>query len=328
MKILVTGGAGFVGSHLVDRLLQAGHSVTVIDDLSTGLLENLAHVRTKRLTLIRADVARTPAGAYGRIYHLASAASPESYGRAQVKTLLTNSAGTKRVLEVAAACGARLLLTSTSEVYGDPLEHPQAETYWGNVDPIGPRSSYDEGKRFAEALTVAFVRERGVDARIVRIFNTYGPRMRIDDGRMPSTFIAAALRGEPLSVQGAGRQTRSLCFVADTVEGLIAAMERGLTGEVYNIGRAEEIAVLRFARLVIRATESRSRIAHVEGRQQDIHRRRPDLRKTKRALGWEPTTDLVSGLELTIAWYRRLLAAHPGEFRAADNSPEMPTAGK
>lgn len=307
MRILVTGGAGFVGSHLVDRLLRSGHTLTVVDDLTTGSLENLAHIRSKRLTVIRADAARTPSGTFSRIYHLASPASPERYGRAQVRTLMTNANGTKRVLELSAACGARFLLASTSEVYGNPLEHPQSETYWGNVDPIGPRSSYDEGKRFAEALTIAFVRERKLDARIVRIFNTYGPRMRIDDGRMPATLIAAALSGDTLPVHGDGRQTRSLCYVTDTVGGLVAAMERGHPGEVYNIGRADEISVLRFARLVIRATSSHSRIAHIEGRPQEIHRRRPDLRKARRELEWQPTTDLTTGLRRTSAWYKRLL---------------------
>ncbi|MGH7578037.1 MAG: NAD-dependent epimerase/dehydratase family protein, partial [Longimicrobiales bacterium] len=195
---------------------------------------------------------------------------------------------------------------------GDPLEHPQAESYWGNVDPIGPRSAYDEGKRFAEALVVAYVRERAVDARIARSFNTYGPRMAIDDGRMPSTFIAAALRGEPIPVHGDGRQTRSLCYVRDTVGGLIAAMERGRPGEVYNIGRDDEIRVLDFARLAVRAAASRSRVVHVPGRQQDIHRRRPDLRKTRCELRWTPTTSLATGLRLTTTWYRRAIARELG----------------
>lgn len=311
MKILVTGGAGFIGSHLVEQLLRAGHSVTVVDDLSTGSSENLARIRTRRLSVIRADVGRAPSERFARVYHLASAASPESYSRAQIKTLVTNAIGTRRVLEIAAAAGARFLLASTSEVYGDPLEHPQREVYWGNVNPIGPRSAYDEGKRFAEALTVAFVRERGVNARIVRIFNTYGPRMRVDDGRMPAAFIVAALRGDALQVQGDGRQTRSLCYVGDTVEGLVAAMERGTCGEVYNIGRDDEISVLDFARMVIDVTSSGSAIRHVPGRSQDIQRRRPDLSKTRRALQWTPEIDLRRGLRDTCDWYRRALSAGP-----------------
>jgi dTDP-glucose 4,6-dehydratase len=198
-------------------------------------------------------------------------------------------------------------MASTSEVYGDPSVHPQPETYWGNVDPIGPRSMYDEAKRFAEALVVAYVRERGADARIARIFNAYGPRMQLDDGRMPSAFIAAALRGEPLPVHDRGIQTRSLCYVADTARGLIAAMERGQVAEAYNIGRDDEITVLDFAREVVRAVGSSSPIALVAGRPQDITRRRPDGRKSERELGWRPATTLSDGLSVTIAWYRERL---------------------
>ena len=308
MRVLVAGGAGFVGSHLVDRLLADGERVTVVDDFSTGERGNLMRPTAGRLEIVRADVVDAPFGEFDRVYSLASPASPEAYGARPVETLLTNANGTHRLLEIARRCGARFLLASTSEVYGDPLEHPQRETYFGNVDPIGPRSQYDEGKRFAEALVVAYVRAHGVDARIVRIFNAYGPRMRVDDGRMPSSFIAAALRGEPIPVHGDGTQTRSLCYVGDTVSGLVAAMERGRAGEVYNIGRAEELTVAEFARCVIAATRSRSRLSFVPGRAQDIQRRRPDTTKAERELGWVPTTSLEDGLRETVTWYADRLA--------------------
>ncbi|MDQ2912140.1 MAG: GDP-mannose 4,6-dehydratase [Chloroflexota bacterium] len=307
MRVLVAGGAGFVGSHLVDLLLAGGHRVVVVDNMITGGSENLAHHKTRRLSLVRTDVSRAPHGRFDRVYHLASPASPEAYGRFAIRTLLANALGTRRLLEIARVARAKFLLASTSEVYGDPTEHPQAETYWGNVNPIGPRSQYDEGKRFAEALTVAYVREKKVDARIVRIFNSYGPRMRVDDGRMPSSFIAAALRGDPIPVHGDGMQTRSLCFVGDTASGLIAAMERGDPGEVYNIGRSDEMTVLEFARQVRRAVGSGSRIEFVPGRPEDIKRRRPDGTKAKRQLGWAPATTLAVGLKHTVAWYRTKL---------------------
>jgi nucleoside-diphosphate-sugar epimerase len=303
----VAGGAGFVGSHLVELLLERGEQVTVLDNFLTGSLTNLAHLRTDRLTVVRGDAADAADGAFERVYHLASPASPEAYGRHQVATLMANSAGTKRLLDVAERAGARFLMASTSEVYGDPLVHPQSETYWGNVDPIGPRSMYDESKRFAEALTVAYVRERSVDARIVRIFNAYGPRMQLDDGRMPSSFIAAALRGEPLQVHDTGAQTRSLCYVGDTARGLVAAMDRGRAGEVYNIGRPEEISVLRFAHRVVAAAGSASTVRYVPGRPQDIQRRLPDITKAERELGWTPLISLADGLEETIAWYRGVM---------------------
>ena len=323
MRALVSGGAGFVGSHLVDLLLARGHAVTVVDNFVTGRPENLRHITTRRLRLVRADVARTPHAAYDRIYHLASPASPDAYSEIPVATLLTNAVGTRRLLEIARRSHARFLLASTSEVYGDPLEHPQRESYWGNVDPIGPRAAYDEGKRFAEALTVAYVREYLVDARIARIFNAYGPRMRLDDGRMPAAFIVAALRGEPIPVHGDGAQTRSLCYVEDIARGLIAAMERGHAGEAYNIGRADEQSVLAFARLVRRATRSRSSIVFVAGRPQDIQRRRPDIRKAVRQLGWRPRTPLTAGLKRTIVWYRGRLA---GGARRSDASRHAPRA--
>jgi dTDP-glucose 4,6-dehydratase len=308
MRILITGGAGFLGSHLVDLMIGRGHSVTVVDDFSTGTLDNLAATRSRRLRIINADAGVAPRGRYDRVYHLASPASPEAYGRMQIGTLLVNSMGTKRLLDIACASRARFLLASTSEVYGDPLQHPQRESYWGNVDPIGPRSQYDEGKRFAEALVVAYVRERGANARIARIFNSYGPRMRVDDGRMPAAFIAAALRGDPIEVHGDGAQTRSLCFAGDTVRGLVAAMERGRAGQVYNIGRADEITVRAFAERVKRVSQSNSPIISTSAREADIQRRRPDTRKSARELGWRARTTLTKGLRDTIAWYRERLS--------------------
>jgi nucleoside-diphosphate-sugar epimerase len=307
VRILVAGGAGFVGSHLVEALVGAGDEVVVLDNLLTGTSSNLSHLPIERVSFVHGSAEEAPHGSYERVYHLASPASPEAYGAHQVATLIANSAGTKRLLDVAEAAGARFLLASTSEIYGDPLVHPQPETYWGNVDPIGPRSMYDEGKRFAEALVVAYVRERGSSARIARIFNSYGPRMKVDDGRMPSSFIAAALRGEPLLVHDTGSQTRSLCYVGDTTSGLIAAMERGRPGEAYNVGRADEISVLEFARLVVRQTRSTAPIRLVPGRQQDIRRRCPDTAKAEREIDWQPRVSLADGLSATIAWYREKL---------------------
>lgn len=307
MRILVSGGAGFLGSHLVDLLLGAGHRVVVVDNFITGRPENLAHARTKRLVVVRADAARTAHDPYDRVYHLASPASPEDYWRAPIRTLLANAVGTRRLLDIAKSSGARFLLASTSEIYGDPLAHPQRETDWGNVDPIGPRSAYDEGKRFAEALTVAYVRERGVDARIARIFNTYGPRMRIGDGRMPAAFIVAALRGDPIRVYGDGSQTRSLCYVTDTARGLVLAMEKGSAGEAYNVGTQEELSVLAFARTVRRLARSRSTISFLPARDQDPRRRRPDTTKAARELGWRPRIALTTGIRRTIEWYREQL---------------------
>jgi dTDP-glucose 4,6-dehydratase len=313
MRVLVAGGAGFVGSHLVDRLIADGNDVVVVDDLCTGSMENLAHIDSRRLEVVLADAAQAPAiRDLDRVYNLASPASPEAYTRLSIETLMVNAVGTKRLLDIARDAGARFLLASTSEVYGDPLRHPQDEMYWGNVDPIGPRSQYDEGKRFAEALTVAYHRRFATDARIARIFNSYGPRMAMDDGRMPTAFIVAALRDDAIRVHGDGSQTRSLCYVEDTVAGLVAAMERGRAGDVYNVGRSDEISVLEFAERVRRAASSRSQIALVPGRSQDIHRRRPDPTKSKRELGWSPRTPLDVGLGLTIDWYRSRLAVSRG----------------
>jgi nucleoside-diphosphate-sugar epimerase len=309
VRVLVAGGAGFVGSHLVELLVARGDDVVVLDNLLTGSAMNIEQLSRDRVTLVRGAAEDAQDGEFDRVYHLASPASPEAYSLYQVATLMANSAGTRRLLDVAERARARFLLASTSEVYGDPLVHPQPETYWGNVDPVGPRSMYDEGKRFAEALATAFVRERRADARIVRIFNAYGPRMQLNDGRMPSSFIAAALRGEALKVHGDGSQTRSLCYVGDTASGLFAAMERGRAGEVYNIGRPDEISVLEFAREVVRLAGSGSAIEMVPPRPQDIARRKPDISKAERQLGWRPAVPLAAGLRTTIEWYRKILAS-------------------
>ncbi len=288
----------------MDLLISDRHEVVVLDSFVTSSPRNLAHLRGHpRLRILRRDVRDAPMGRFERVYHLASPASPEDYGRLPVETLLTNALGTWRALEVARRAAARFLLASTSEVYGDPLEHPQRETYWGNVNPTGPRSAYDEGKRFAEALTVSYVRAHGLDGRIVRIFNSYGPRMRLDDGRMPSEFIGRALRGEALLVHGTGRQTRSLCYVGDTARGLRAAMERGRRGEVYNVGRPDELSVLEFAQKVRRISGSTAPIRFARGRPEDIRRRKPDVRKARRDLGWRPTTPLGHGLRETLGWF-------------------------
>jgi dTDP-glucose 4,6-dehydratase len=280
--------------------------VTVVDNFATGVMGNLTQARSRGFRVISVDVEETPSGRYDEIYH-ASPASPSAYERLAVATLRANTEGTRRLLELAHATKARLLLASSSEVYGVPLQHPQSERSFGLVDPVGPRSQYAEAKRCAEALTTAYVHEQEVDARIVRIFNTYGPRMRVDDGRMPSTFIAAAICGAPIPVHGDGAQTRSFCYVDDLVHGLIAAMRRGESGEVYNLGRPEEVSVLRFAHLVKRLARSSSAITFVPGRDQDVPRRRPDIRKARLKLGWKPTTTLVRGLTGTIESYRKIV---------------------
>lgn len=305
MRVLVAGGAGFLGSHLVEYLVASGDEVVVVDDLLTGRWSNLADVARDRLELVQDDAANAPHGRYDRVYHLASPASPEACERSKVSSLMANSNGTKRLLDIAERSGARFLFVSTADVYGEPSVHPQKETYWGHVDPVGPRSMHDEAKRFGEALTVAFVRERGTDARIVRLFNTYGPRMHPDDGRMPASFITAAIQGRPLRIEGDGLQTRTLCHVSDAVVGLVAAMERGGMGEVYNIGSAEEISVRTFAALVIELAGSRSELITVTERPQETTRRRPDTAKAQRELGWHVRTTLTNGLRSTIEWYQQ-----------------------
>lgn len=312
-RAVVTGGAGFLGSHICGALLERGYDVVCIDDYCTGAAGNIQHLQGKLgFRALEADVTEADitedlelSGPVDLIVHLASPASPPDYLRLPLHTLDTGSRGTANMLELARRHGARFLLTSTSEVYGDPLEHPQSEGYWGNVNPVGPRSVYDEAKRFSEALTTAEHTAHGVDTAIVRLFNTYGPRMRPDDGRAVPTFIRQALAGEPLTVAGDGRQTRSLTYVDDTVEGILAMAESDLTGPV-NIGNDVEIAVLAIAELVIELTGSDSPITFVERPVDDPARRRPDISLARDKLRWEPRTPAREGLRRTIEWFREL----------------------
>jgi dTDP-glucose 4,6-dehydratase len=302
-RYVVMGGGGFLGSHLCDRLLDRGDQVVCVDDFSTGRPENVAHLSGHRgFTLVEADVTQSlPVdGPVSGVLHLASPASPPDYLARPLETLAVGSEGTRRGLELAEQHGARFLLASTSEVYGDPEVHPQTEAYWGNVNPVGPRSVYDEAKRFAEALTMAHHRERGTNIGIARIFNTYGPRLRPDDGRVVSNFLIQALQGEPLTVYGDGSQTRSLCYVADEVGGLVALLDAEITGPV-NIGNPDEYTVLELAQVVIDLTGSASTIVHLPLPLDDPTRRRPDISVARRELGWEPTTGLKDGLAQTAA---------------------------
>jgi nucleoside-diphosphate-sugar epimerase len=311
---LITGGAGFIGSHLCDALLSQGHSVICLDNFSTGNLRNIAHLPKESFRLIEHDLT-TPIDLaehgitnISYVYHLASPASPPQYQRLSIETLMVNSLGTKHALDIAQKYSAKFLVTSTSEVYGNPLVHPQPETYWGNVNPNGIRACYDEGKRFAEAMTMEYVRKYHTDARIVRIFNTYGPRLAVSDGRVISNFINQALRNEPVTIYGDGSQTRSFCFVADMVDGLIRLMEKdGLTGEVVNIGYPQEHTVHEIAEIIVQLTGSKSMIELREKTSDDPEKRKPDITKAKALLGWEPTTSLEDGLKKTIEYYRSLL---------------------
>jgi dTDP-glucose 4,6-dehydratase len=307
MRALVAGGAGFVGSHLCERLLADGWDVTAADSFITGREENLEGPgRNDRFRFVRADVSDGTAAfdelSPDVVFHLASPASPPDYLRYPVETLRVGALGTLNLLAFAEAKGARLLLASTSEVYGDPLVHPQPETYWGNVNPIGPRAVYDGAKRFAEAAAMAFRRTRGVDVKIARIFNTYGPRMRRDDGRAVPNFVGQALRGEPVTVHGDGSQTRSLCFVSDLVDGLIRLAVSDADNPV-NIGNPEEWKILELARLVVTLVGSSSEIRFVERPADDPTVRCPDIARA-RTLGWEPRVSVTDGLERTIDWAR------------------------
>jgi dTDP-glucose 4,6-dehydratase len=303
---VVTGGAGFLGSHLVDLLLARGHKVVAIDNLVTGTVENIVHLAGHpAFRFIKQDVTEYLflAGAVDYVWHFASPASPVDYAELPIQTLKVGSLGTHKALGLARAKGARLLLASTSEVYGDPLIHPQTEEYWGNVNPIGPRGCYDEAKRFAEALTVAYQREHGMETRIVRIFNTYGPRMRMRDGRVVPAFIGQALRHQPLTLFGQGSQTRSFCYCSDLIEGIYRLMMGAQPGPM-NIGNPHELTVLEFAREIIRATASRSRIVFQPLPKDDPRQRRPDITLARQHLKWEPVVPLAEGLRRTIAFFR------------------------
>lgn len=315
MKILVTGGAGFIGSHLVDRLIDEGSRVLVVDNFITGNRANIAHlVGKKRFTLIEADASQ-PSENYlakrlkvDEIYHLASPASPRGYQDAPLATYLVNSFGTHYLLELAKASQAKFLFASTSEVYGDPLEHPQKETYLGNVNPVGVRACYDESKRFGEMATMVFWREFKLDVRIVRIFNTYGPRMDPRDGRVIPNFVTQALENKPITVYGDGTQTRSFCYVSDMVEGILSSMRHpNTTGEIFNIGNPDEYKMLELAKLVKKMLGSRSRIVFEDLPEDDPSRRKPDIAKAKQQLGWEPKVSFDEGLRLTIDYFKKSL---------------------
>ncbi len=300
-RIVITGGAGFLGSHLCDALIGRGDQVVCVDDLSTGSLHNVAHLNgDDRFELVVADVSEAigVVGHVDAVLHFASPASPPQYLERPLQTLAVGSEGTRRALILAAEHDARFLLASTSEVYGDPSVHPQPEDYRGNVNPIGPRSVYDEAKRFAEALTMAWHRAEGADVGIARIFNTYGPRLAPGDGRVVSNFLVQALAGRPLTVYGDGSQTRSLCFVTDEVAGLLALLDSELTGPV-NVGNPDEISVLDLARTVIELTGSSSEIIHEPLPVDDPTRRCPDISLAREALGWEPVVSLAEGLRAT-----------------------------
>jgi dTDP-glucose 4,6-dehydratase len=306
MRIFVTGGAGFVGSHLCERLLNDGHEVFAVDNLLTGDRRNVDHlVGNPRFQLVEADVTKglPVPGRADRIYHLASPASPIDYVELPFETLYVGSDGTRTCLERAEADNARFLIASTSEVYGDPAEHPQTESYWGNVNPIGPRSVYDEAKRYGEALTMAFHRYKGVQTRIVRIFNTYGPRMRVNDGRVVPTFIDQALSGKPLTVFGDGLQTRSFCFVSDLVEGLIRLMESDLV-EPCNVGNPHELTMLQLAEAVNTLTNNDAGLVHRPLPKDDPTRRRPDITRARKHLEWEPKVPFDEGIARTVAWFQ------------------------
>ncbi len=305
MRVLVAGGAGFVGSHLCDRLIADGHEVTCLDNLVTGSRENVAGLaRHPRFTFIEADVAAAPHMEADVIFHLASPASPVDYDRFPLETLAANSIGTWRLLDVARAAGAHLTFVSTSEVYGDPLVHPQPETYWGNVDPIGPRACYDEAKRFGEALVTSMRRVNGVQATIVRVFNTYGPRMRRDDGRVVPALISAALAGEALPLHGDGNQTRSFMYVDDLVEGLVrVGLDPASDGEVFNIGNPHEVTMRALAGEIARAVGRELPIQYGPRPPGDPQRRRPDVTKVTARYAWEPSVSLGDGLGRTVAWF-------------------------
>ena len=314
MRAVVTGGAGFLGSHLSERLLSDGWEVVCVDNLSTGRRANVQDFASAPDFEFREhDVTRpiTLTGGVDAVFHLASPASPPDYLKMPIETLEAGSAGTRNALDLARLQGARFVLASTSEVYGDPLVHPQSEDYAGNVHPLGPRSVYDETKRFAEAMTAAYDRHHGMDTRIVRIFNTYGPRMRPDDGRVVSNFIAQALQGEPLTVYGDGGQTRSFCYVSDLIEGIVKLAEAprsDATARPFNIGNPAERTVKDLAERVLRLTGSRSPIERRELPRDDPKRRCPDITRARDELGWQPRVEIDDGLLRTIDYFRQVLA--------------------
>ncbi len=309
MRVLITGGAGFLGSHLCERFLAEGHQVIAMDNLITGSTRNIAHLAGhERFRFIKHDVTEyiyvnEPLEA---VLHFASPASPIDYLQLPIQTLKVGALGTHKALGLARAKRALFLLASTSEVYGDPLAHPQSEDYWGNVNPIGPRGVYDEAKRFAEALTMAYHRSHGLDTRIARIFNTYGPRMRLDDGRVVPNFIGQALRGEPMTVHGDGSQTRSFCFCSDLIEGVYRLLGSDYT-QPLNLGNPNEITILELAHLINGLTGNHAGVVYKPLPPDDPKVRQPDIRRAQRILDWQPEVSLQDGLEQTIEWFRGVL---------------------
>lgn len=326
MRAMISGGAGFIGSHLCERLLDEGYEVVCIDNLLTGRHVNVAHlINSTCFSLIEHDLSQPlpPLPRFDRIYHFASPASPVAYQRHPIATLTVNSYGTQQLLELAGRDGARFLFASTSEVYGDPLQHPQREDYFGNVNPIGPRSVYDEAKRYGEALTTAYGQTRGVDTRIVRIFNTYGPRMDAADGRVVANFVVQALRDEPLTVYGDGSQTRSFQYVDDLVEGAIRLMESNYRAPV-NIGNPAEYTMLELAELVRDLTETTSPIEFHNLPAGDPRQRRPDISLARSVLGWQPQISVTAGLKRTIAYFRDALTEELRRSTGRSSRPTVP----
>ena len=312
MRIVVSGSAGFVGSHMCERLLNEGHSVVALDNFLTGSPANLAHLeKHPRLLFVEQDITRpfTVDGPVDCVVNMASPASPKDYLEHPIETLDVGSIGSRNMLELALAKGARYLVTSTSECYGDPQVHPQVETYWGNVNPVGPRSCYDESKRFAEAITMAYHRKHGVRTNIARIFNTYGPRMKLDDGRVVPAFLDQALRGEPMTVFGTGSQTRSFCYVSDLVDGLYRLMQSDERYPV-NLGNPREMTILEFAAHIRAMTGTKSEIIFHPLPEDDPKQRKPDITKARTVLGWEPRISLEDGLRETVEYFRGIQATH------------------
>ncbi len=311
MRVLITGGAGFLGSHLCDHFLSEGHQVIAMDNLITGSVRNIEHLAGhEHFRSIRQDVTEYLYidGPVDTVLHFASPASPIDYLEFPIQTLKVGAMGTHKALGLARAKGARFLLASTSEVYGDPQVHPQPEDYWGHVNPIGPRGVYDEAKRFAEAITMAYQRCHGLETRIARIFNTYGPRMRLDDGRVVPNFVGQALRGEPLTVHGDGSQTRSFCFYSDLIEGIFRLLFSDYMLPL-NLGNPVEMSILDFAHTVNRLVGNRAGIVYKPLPVDDPKVRQPDISRARQILGWEPNVDLEDGLQQTVAWFRRILCS-------------------